>query len=59
MLTSNLLDETNFAAIIHLGIAENSRNPRIETRAKDILDFRIPDNSGRQIRNTPISGGGD
>ena len=59
MLTSNLLDETNFAAIIHLGIAENSRNPRIETRAKDILDFRIPDNSGRQIRNTPISGDGD
>lgn len=56
---SRLLDSEEFAAIIHLGIAENSQNPRIEIRAKDILDFRIPDNSGRQILNTPISGQGD
>ena len=50
MLTSQLLDESSFAAIIHLGLAENALFPRIEIRARDILDFRIPDNSGRQVR---------
>ena len=59
VFTSNLLNESSFAAIIHLGLAENSSNPRIEIRAKDILDFRIPDNSGRHVRNTPICGAGD
>ena len=59
MLTSQLLDESSFAAIIHLGLAENAPFPRIEIRAKDILDFRIPDNSGRQVRGTHISGEGD
>ena len=59
VFTSNLLNESEFAAIIHLGIAENSSNPRIEIRAKDILDFRIPDNSGRQEVNAHISGEGD
>ena len=58
MLTSQLLDESSFAAIIHLGLAENAPFPRIEIRAKDILDFRIPDNSGRQVRETHISGEG-
>ena len=59
ILTSQLLDESSFAAIIHLGLAENAPFPRIEIRAKDILDFRIPDNSGRQVRETHISGKGD
>ncbi len=59
MLTSKLLDESSFAAIIHLGLAENATNPRIEIRAKDILDFRIPDNSGRQVSDSQISGKGD
>jgi len=56
---SKLLDNEEFAAIIHLGIAENSQQPRIEVRAKDVLDFRIPDNSGRQVQNSVISGNGD
>ena len=56
---SNMLDKQEFAAIIHIGLAANSVNPRIEIRAKDVLDFRIPDNSGRQVRDSVISGVGD
>jgi 8-oxo-dGTP diphosphatase len=59
MLAANLLGTQKFAAIIHLGLAENAKWPRIEVRARDILDFRIPDNSGRQIRESQISGLGD
>ena len=59
MAVSKLITERNFAAIIHLGLAENATSPRIEIRAKDILDFRISDNSGRKIINKAISGKGD
>lgn len=57
--TANLLKTKQYAAIVHLGLAEKSSNPRIEVRAKDILDFRIPDNSGRLETNSVISGKGD
>lgn len=57
--TANLLKTKRYAAIVHLGLAEKSSNPRIEVRAKDILDFRIPDNSGRLESNSVISGKGD
>lgn len=57
---SNLLDNGNrFDAIIHVGLAENSDKVRIESTGRDILDFRIPDNSGRQILSQKISGNGD
>ena len=56
---SQQLNEQDFAAIIHLGLAENAKVPRIELKAKDILDFRIPDNSGRQVKDSIISGEGD
>jgi 8-oxo-dGTP diphosphatase len=58
-IVSKMVQQRKFAAIIHIGLAENAEWPRIETRAKDILDFRIPDNSGRQIRDSKISGSGD
>ena len=32
---------------------------RIEKIGKDILDFRIPDNSGRQVLGSRITGNGD
>ena len=56
---SNLLPDNKYDAIMHLGLAEKADYPRIEMRAKDILDFRIPDNSGRQVSSTKISGEGD
>ena len=56
---SKMLDTEKFAAIIHIGLAEKSSFPRIETRARDILDFRLPDNSGRLIKNSNITGKGD
>ncbi len=58
-VVSELVMSRKFAAIIHIGLAENAEWPRIETRAKDELDFRIPDNSGRQIRNSIIAGKGE
>lgn len=42
------------AAIIHLGLAEKATQIRIETRAVNRLDFRIPDNQGRQIKDAQI-----
>ena len=56
---SKLLETDKFAAIVHIGLAAKSKRPRIELRAKDILDFRIPDNSGRIIKDTMITGNGD
>ena len=53
------LEKESFAAIIHLGLAEKAEVARIELRAKDILDFRIADNSGRQIKDSLITGDGD
>ena len=56
---SNLLRDNKYDAIMHLGLAEKAGSPRIEMLAKDILDFRIPDNSGRQVSSAKISGQGD
>ncbi len=56
---ANMLGKEEFAAILHIGLAANSTHPRIEIKAKDILDFRIPDNGGRIVKDTEISGSGD
>jgi len=56
---ARMLDRRKFSAVLHIGLAEKSRFPRIEIRAKDVLDFRIPDNSGRFVKNSVISGDGD
>ena len=59
-VVSQLLEnEVDYDAIIHIGLAEKSLYPRIERVAKDILDMRIEDNSGRKIVSTVISGSGD
>ena len=50
---------TKYDAIIHIGLAEKSLLPRIERVAKDIIDMRIEDNSGRKVVSTAISGKGD
>ena len=50
---------TKYDAIIHIGLAEKSLLPRIERIAKDIIDMRIEDNSGRKVVSTAISGKGD
>lgn len=58
-ISQQLISSQNYDAIIHIGLAEKSLLPRIETRAKDILDMRIEDNSGRKITGSEISGKGD
>ena len=56
---ASILDYEEYAAIIHIGLAANSSHPRIEIRARDILDFKVPDNSGRLVKKSKISGLGD
>lgn len=54
-----LQNHVYYDAIIHIGLAEKSQFPRIERVAKDILDMRITDNSGRKVVSSTISGDGD
>jgi len=48
-----------FACILLMGLAENAEVPRIEILARDLLDFKIADNSGRQPTSQYIDGKGD
>lgn len=45
--------------ILHIGVCGTCTTPRLELRAQDRLDMRIPDNSGRLEQDTVISGSGD
>jgi 8-oxo-dGTP diphosphatase len=54
-----LINGKQYDAIIHIGLAEKSLLPRIERVAKDIIDMRIEDNSGRKVTSATISGKGD
>lgn len=45
---------TNVDAIVHVGLHENSEKIRFEMRAINECNFRIADNSGRQISDVPI-----
>lgn len=44
--------------LICVGVAANRRSVSLETTAKNIVDARIPDNAGKQPRNTEIIPGG-
>ena len=57
--TANELDSREWDAILHLGLCGECTRPRIELRAQDKLDMRIPDNSGRQQQDMMLSGNGD
>jgi len=48
-----------YDAILHLGLCERCEHPQIERLARDRLDMRIPDNLGRQVRETALDGDGD
>ena len=48
-----------FSCILLMGLAENAEVPRIEILARDTLDFKIADNSGRQPPLQNITGMGD
>ncbi len=49
----------SWSAILHLGVCGSCTVPRIETIAEDRLSMRIPDNDGRQVAESTISGDGD
>ena len=45
-------------AIIHVGLNERAEKVRLEMCASNLCDFRIPDNSGRQLQDVLISSSG-
>jgi 8-oxo-dGTP diphosphatase len=49
----------SWSAILHLGVCGSCSVPRIETVAEDRLAMRIPDNGGRQVAESTLSGDGD
>jgi len=58
-IASALHQGQHWDAILHIGLCESCRIPRLETLAQDRIDMRIPDNKGRQIREQVITGQGD
>lgn len=49
---ANRLDQGKiWDAIIHLGLCESCEKIRLETTAKNVLDMRICDNSGRMVKD--------
>ena len=56
-LSSEHLEDID--AIVHVGLHENSEKIRFEMCATNECNFRIPDNSGRQISETPIVESGE
>ena len=57
--TATQLDSREWDAILHLGLCGECTRPRIELQAEDLLDMRIPDNSGRQVNGAQLSGMGN
>ncbi len=53
-VANRILEGENWDAIIHMGLCEVCESVRFETRAQNILDMRIPDNTGRQVKNQLI-----
>jgi len=47
------------AALIHLGVASGSKGIRLECRAANVADFRIPDARGRQSRGEAVVEGAE
>ena len=58
-IVKRLENGERFACILLMGLAENAEVPRIEVVARDFLDFKIADNSGRQPKSQYIDGNGD
>jgi 8-oxo-dGTP diphosphatase len=46
-------------AVLHLGVCGSCTVPRLETLAADRLAMRIPDNAGRKVDSSTLSGEGD
>ena len=56
--TANELEMREWDAILHMGLCGECTHPRIELLAEDMLDMRIPDNSGRQVSDVVLNGMG-
>ena len=57
---ANLIESgSEWDFIVHVGLCESCTVPRIETRAQNKLDMRIPDNAGRHLTDVQLSMDGD
>lgn len=52
------LDRDRFEVVLHLGLHERADALRVERQARNIMDFRIPDNRGLRISGEPVVPGG-
>jgi pyroglutamyl-peptidase len=55
---AELLAETAPAAAVHLGLAEGRARLALERVALNVMDYRIPDNAGCRVEDTPCVAGG-
>jgi pyroglutamyl-peptidase len=55
---AELLAEVRPAAAVHLGLAEGRARLALERAALNVMDYRIPDNAGARIEDTPCVPGG-
>ena len=46
-------------AVLHLGLCDSCNETRLELRGADDLSMRIPDNAGRQVASSNVTGMGD
>jgi len=54
----DLLGETGYDIVLHLGLHEKTQELRIETLGRNLMNFRIPDNRGEQVKGKEIVEGG-
>ena len=50
----DILKNTKFDAVLHLGLSRNSEKIRLERYANNLISMTFPDNSGRLIKNSKI-----
>lgn len=57
-MVTQLLEDARPRMAIHLGLAMRRHQVSLEQQARNLLDFRVPDNVGNQPRKRPIDPGG-
>jgi pyroglutamyl-peptidase len=54
----DVIRNCEYDIVLHHGLHEKAQELRVETRGRNLMDFRIPDNMGEQVVGEPIIEGG-
>ncbi|MCI0496937.1 MAG: pyroglutamyl-peptidase I [Thermoplasmata archaeon] len=57
-ILEDLLGPWTYDLVVHLGLHDRADRVRVERRATNVMDFRIPDNRGAQVKGRPVIEGG-